>query len=223
MLNLRGFKGFATTYQDNSKEANTLLLYSAIHDTPLIRFQSNIKCPDGLLIPCGSVEWCLKSLGVVVPNYYPDWLSDHLYRKVWKEDSWPLYKVFIKPADRYKRFTGFVTTGTYRKKRKPPFWCSEIIGFKNEWRYYIANGKILCGEWYAGDGINTPQAPCLNLNIPADYCGAVDFGQLETGEIALIEAQHPFACGWYGSSDTNELYIQWLIDGWDFMLRNKYH
>jgi len=201
MLDLRGFTGFATLCGDNSKEASTILMYSMTHDIPLAKIPNKgIKCPDDL-IPCGSVEWCMKSLGEIdtTPNYYPDWLSSYFHRKIWQENKWPLQRVFIKPSDRDKRFTGFITSGTYRKKKKPPFWCSEIVHFENEWRYYIARGKILCGEWYFGDEINTPNAPTLNLNIPPDYCGAVDFGMLTTGELALVEANSSFACGWYGT------------------------
>lgn len=225
MLNLKQFKGFGIICGDNSREANRLLKYSLINDTPFkIIPNKGISCPEEY-VPCGSVEWCLQSLGrKVTPDYYPAWLSQHLHRKVWKEDKWLLEKVFIKPSDRYKRFTGFVTSGTYKKKKRPPFWCSEIVQFDNEWRYYISGGKILCGEWYWGDEINTPEAPELNIesgksldciDIPKDYYGAVDFGRLKSGELALVEANHPFACGWYGDKD--ELYFQWLVDGWEHM------
>ena len=219
MLNLKQFKGFSTISGDRSREANCLLIYSITHDIPVQRVRDrHTKCPEGF-VPVGSVEWCLNSLGRnITPNYYPEWLSDHLYRKVWQQTHWPLERVFIKPSDKDKRFTGFVTTGTYRKKKKPPFWCSNIVKFQNEWRYYISNGEVLCDGWYDGDEINTPDAPLLDIQIPLDYCGAVDFGLLTTGELALVEANHPFACGWYGT-DHGE-YFQWLVDGWEYMLNH---
>lgn len=219
MVNLKGYKGFCRVFGDHSYEANHLLIHSLINSYSVTSVMNRkIKCPDDF-VPCGSVEWCLLSLGrKVTPDYYPDWLSPYLYRKIWKEDTWPLMRVFIKPSDRYKRFTGFVTSGTYRKKKKPPYWCSELVHFTNEWRYYISNGEVLCGEWYAGDEINTPDAPDLNITIPPDYCGAVDFGTLNTGEIALVEANHPFACGMYGKRD--DLYFQWLVDGWEYIKKN---
>lgn len=151
------------------------------------------------------------------PDYYPKWLTSYLYRKVWKDDKWVLGKrFFVKPADKYKRFTGFVTYGTYAKKKKPPFWYSDIVSFTNEWRYYISNGKVLCGEWYWGE--KEQEAPKLLFDIPVTYSGALDFGILTTGEFALVESQHPFACGWYGKSIA--LYAQWLIDGWIYMKSN---
>lgn len=183
------------------KEEQVVISHCITHDIPYKICSMTDPVPDDM-IPCGTVEWCEKFLSKekTVPNYYPDFLKEHLFRKVWREDKWPLGKrVFIKPADRHKRFIGFCTTGGYRKKKRGPYWCSEIVKFTNEWRYYIADGKVLTGEWY--DGINqesTPEAPDLKINIPGDFCGALDFGFLSTGEFALIEANSPYACGWYG-------------------------
>lgn len=215
MLDLKGYTGFALMKGDNSLEAQRLSLYCLLNKVLLIRLDKKSRVPE-LYVPCGSVEWCLQSLDMeVTPDYYPDWLSNRLYRKVWKEDKWPLKKVFIKPSDKYKRFSGFCTTGTYKKKKKPPFWCSDIIEFTNEWRYYISNRKVLCSGWYWGDEVNTPDPPELTIWTPKGFCGAIDFGTLKTGEFALVEVNHPFACGWYGKDDEN--YFQWLIDGWLYM------
>lgn len=171
-------------------------------------------------IPCGTVEWVLGILGKnVIPDYYPDFLQNYLFRRVWKTEEWPLgKKVFIKPADRYKRFTGFITNGGYRKKKKPPYWCSDVVSFRDEWRYYIANGKVLAAGWYWGDEDKQPDPPKINIPFPSDYCGAVDFGMLETGEFALVEANHPFACGWYGTD--HKAYSIWLAEGWKWIKRN---
>lgn len=219
MLNMRRFKGFALIKNDRSSEADKLSLYCTLEKIPLIRVNKNEKCPVEY-VPCGGVEWCELTLGQhITPDYYPMWLvatNECLHRTVWREDKWPLgKKVFIKPSDRYKRFTGFVTTGTYKKKKKPPFYCSDIVKFINEWRYYISFGKVLVAEWYWGDEKNTPPAREFPYWIPQDYCGAIDFGMTDNGKFSLIEAQHPFACGWYGNK--TEIYAQWLIDGWYYM------
>lgn len=226
MINLKQYKGFCLLKGDYSIEAKKLGLFCTLGKIPLIRVEKNITCPIDY-VPCGSVEWCLFSLGkTLIPDYYPLWLSQYLYRKVWKEDKWPLgQKVFIKPSDVYKRFTGFETTGTYKKKKKGPFWCSEIVKFENEWRYYITNGKVICGEWYWGDEVNTPKAPDIShIHIPNEFCGTIDFGMMKVNGIipykfTLVEVHHPFACGWYG--DKTELYAQWLIDGWGSLLEGK--
>ena len=141
---------------------------------------------------------------------------------MWKADKWPMHqRVFIKPADRHKRFTGFVTAGMgYKGKKSPPYWCSDIVPpFTNEWRYYIANGKILTSGWYWGDEINTPDAPELNISFPEDYCGAIDFGEHKQfpGRFMLVEANEPYACGWYGDAEDRNSFTEWLIHGWHNM------
>lgn len=172
--------------------------------------------------PCGTVEWCLKVLGKnVEPDYYPSFLSNYLNRKVWRTSEWPVGKcIFIKPSDRYKRFTGFVTNGGYKKKQKGPYWCSDVVHFKNEWRYYISNGVVLTSGWYSGDEIKEPFPPELEIDLPKDYCGALDFGTTTElpGVLTLVEANHPFACGWYGRN--NKAYVKWLVDGWKFVKSN---
>jgi len=45
----------------------------------------------------------------------------------------------------------------------------------------------------------------------------VDFGSLLSGELALVEANHPFACGWYGPREQDHLYFGWLASGWKYM------
>ena len=173
--------------------------------------------PD--FIPCGGVDWCLEVLGRdVVPDYYPEFLSNYLHRKVWRSDEWPLgAKTFVKPSDRYKRFTGFVTNGGYRNKKRGPYWCSEVVKFENEWRYYVSHGKVLASGWYWGYEKGQPEAPRLTMPLPDDYCGALDFGTLvgHPETLALIEANHPFACGWYGKDP--RAYAKWIIDGWAYM------
>ena len=144
---------------------------------------------------------------------------------MWQEDKWPLRKVFIKPSDKYKRFTGFITNGYYKKKKKGPFWCSEIIDIVNEWRYYVSDGVLDIACWYWGDEANTPDPPLFPymnaaIDMPKDFCGAIDFGMTKDGKFVLIEVQHPFACGWYGTQEQVHHYLQWLINGWIYM-QNK--
>lgn len=209
--------GFAIQRNErSSKESLAISQYAIINKITCLLIDNPKDVPLGF-IPVGSVEWCLKILNKkVIPDYYPEFLRQYLYREVWQTNEWPLgKKVFIKPSDKYKRFTGFFTNGRYKGKKKGPYWCSEIVKFINEWRYYISNGKILTGEWYYGDEINTPDAPNLNIEIPTGYCGAIDFGMLEDGKLALVEVNHPFACGWYGKD--YKLYTEWLINGWEYM------
>ena len=214
-------RGIALLKGDTSIEAGKVTIHCNLRNIPIIRLNKNEPLPEQYT-PCGSIEWCLSLLEKkVVPDYYPEWLNAYLHRKVWYEVKWPLNTTcFIKPADTYKKFTGFVhEAGSYtKKKRNGTYWCSEVVKFINEWRYYVADGKVLCGKWYWGDEINTPDAPGLAIEIPKGYCGALDFGTLKDGKLVLVEAQHPFACGWYGSGlDDIELYFKWLDSGWKYM------
>jgi len=214
--------GIAFQYDDQSREAMAMFIVATVNEIPFKQFRNHKDVPEDY-IPSGSVEWCEKILGQkVTPDYYPEFLKDHLHREIWRTDEWPLgKKVFIKPSDHYKRFTGFVTNGGYKGKKRKPYICSGVLSFENEWRYYVANGKVLTGEWYCGDDINTPEAPQLNVEWPQNYCGAVDFGMTKDRTLALVEANHPFACGWYGKE--HELYFKWIIEGWEYMrsLYNK--
>ena len=201
------------------KEESAVLNYCILNRIPYKLCTRPEHRPEGF-IPCGTVDWCDLFLPKekTVPDYYPEFLKDHLHRKIWRTDKWPMMSgIFVKPADRHKRYNGFLSLGGFLKKKRGPHWCSDIVHFTNEWRYYVADGKVLAGEWYDGDDINTPDAPELNIDIPADYCGALDFGTLSTGEFALVEANCPYACGWYGKQ--NELYVEWLIKGWEYLTR----
>jgi len=221
MINLYNYKGFCAVHNDTSYEFKTVYHHCFLNNIPFIKVKNNQPCPNDY-IPTGSVEWCILSLNKsITPNYYPNWLSNHLYRKVWKSDKWILNKkLFVKPADKHKRFNGFCTHGTYSKKKKPPYWYSDIVHFSNEWRYYITKGKIICAHWYYGDEINTPDAPKLNIYIPNTFSGTLDFGTINNNTLALVEAHEPIGCGWYGRRD-DCTYLQWIIDGWIYMKQIK--
>jgi len=211
-------KGFYFEH-GNSHEVKALYLY-AIANNLEIKWYNKKEDFDFDYVPYGDVDWFLKlTKWNITPDYYPEFLSSYLHRKVWQEDKWPLKRVFIKPSDKYKRFTGKVTSGTYRGKKKGPFWCSDIVEFKNEWRYYIANGEVLDVKWYLGPD-EDKKAPILDIDWPKDYCGAVDFGEVDD-KILLIEAHHPFSMGWYGSITDNKKYGEWVVKGWEY-LRSKY-
>jgi len=192
-------------------------------------------------IPLGSVDWIEKILGKVIkPSYFPDFLKEHLYRKIWFTDTWPktIRPLFIKPADKHKKWAAkIIYSSGYQNKKPGPYCVSEVVRFRNEYRYYIANGKILSGWWYWGDsndkeqyqthsldtmkfierGVNPPDAPLLPNSIvwPTNYCGAVDFGELwSDGRITLIEANAPFSCGWYGEQTNFADYCEFLQAGW---------
>lgn len=213
-------KGFAIQKTHCDWEQKCLTFVSSYYQIPFKLVYNTKDIPDGW-IPSGTVPWVSEVLGeIITPDYFPTFLQSWVKRKIWKEDKWPLKKVFIKPADRHKRFTGFVTSGTYRGKKHGPYWCSEIVSFQNEWRYYIAYGKLIGAYWYWSVNDDPIDAPKLDISWPENWCGTADFGVLPSGNIELIECHPPFACGWYGKK--HEEYAEFLTLGWKWLKEKQY-
>ena len=205
------------------------MCYAAIMaQVPRVFVGPSARLPEGF-IPAGNVAWVQRHLGrPIPPEYVPPFLGSWLHRKVWTADQWPpapaggLPTVFVKPADRYKRFAGRLYGYAAGRHPKGPFWCSEPVAFINEWRYYVARGQVLAAHWYKGDEAATPAPPTLPIQWPGGWCGAADFGQLEDGRIALVEALHPFAWGLYCRTGEGSIYILWLSEGWDYLRSYTY-
>jgi hypothetical protein len=180
-------------------------------------------------VPIGSVEYCENVLGELglsrpVPDFYPNWLADRLWRlitsfRVTRDDVTLQGSAFLKSADGYKVYPGKV----YHDGHKIPrgrHLMSSLAQFVQEWRYYVAGGQVVASGWYDGSDDNEP-APGLSITWPAGFCGAVDFGSLSTGEIALVECHHGYACGWYG--DDPELFILWQIECSETLVESLSH
>ncbi len=90
------------------------------NDINFIIHNDNKKIEANKYIPVGGVKFCLKILNKnIQPNYYPEWLESYFHRKIFTEDKWIIgEKLFVKPNDVYKRFNGFITYGTYKKKKE---------------------------------------------------------------------------------------------------------
>ena len=174
-------------------------------------------------VPVGDVEFCenimrLQGIKVPTPDFYPRFLSQWFrreirYKRADEEWACSLRDQFIKPAGRYKSEPARILPALHPMPHG--FYAvSEVVTFVQEWRYYVSNGTVVAAGWYDGDNEDEP-APDLAIEWPAEFCGAVDFGRLDTGEIALVESHHPYACGWYGENDQSEVFLKWLIDGWE--------
>lgn len=174
----------------------------------------------------GSVEFVEQYIGQRTPNYYPSFLKDYFRRKIYHLESLEYLNinesVFIKPADRHKRFDARIASvfdkvePNTRSWQTGPYWASDIVYFQEEWRYYVADGKVLAAYWYLGEEKEI-DPPILNIDWPKDFCGAVDFGRLSTGEIALVENNLPYACGFYGPYSEGKIYGEWLEKGWKYL------
>lgn len=210
---------FAVQTSDrNTHEGQTILWYATMAKLERMMVGRATGVEKGW-VPVGRVPWVEEVLGgVEVPDYYPAFLEGWLHRKLWRQDDWPHHRCFVKPADRHKRFTGFVTRGGWKGRKRGPLWVSEIVAFVSEWRYYVAYGKVLAAKW--GSGVES-EPPALPIDWPPTYSGAVDFGLLDNGKVALIEANSPFSCGWYGSVTEGAVYAEWLALGWQYMLEKR--
>lgn len=172
---------------------------------------------DGDVV-AGSVKFvraALTSHGLTPPtqNPYPVELAPWLHRRVWRVAS--LGKalnlegpVFIRPANRWKVFTGFVADSpnpaqVHGVSRHEPVWCAEVVRFVSEWRAYVARGVVRFVGFakFGGDRSRTPDHDVIRAAVkayasaPSGY--AIDFGVLDTGETALVEANDGFSVGAY--------------------------
>lgn len=183
-------------------------------------FQKPSDVPEDF-IPAGTIDWVHEVLGAkLTPDYYPTWYAHMLHRKVWRADKWPMEPgLFVKPADLAKRFLPRITVGTYRGKKKGPYWVSEKVTFVNEWRYYFVNGQQVYAGWYDGNNDDEP-APVIYVHhspAPEGWCGVLDLGYLDNGLLSLVEAGEPYSVGWYGKLAEGEIYANFLSEGWKYM------
>ena len=176
-------------------------------------------------VPLGSVEWTEGLLGrYVCPDFFPEFLSQHIKREWHYTDIWPETRMFIKSSEQHKHWdSGFSDEIT---RRKGNFLVSEPVEWINEYRYYVADGRVLGAWWYWGRtsdknqihvGSDPPDAPELDVEWPEYYCGAVDFGELPDGTMSLVEANAPYACGWYGDQKDIEIFANFAEAGWRYI------
>ena len=173
MLNIKGFA--IQSFQKNmDKEETAVVTYAILNEIPYKLCHRFEDVPEGY-IPCGKVEWCEHFLPKerIVPNYFPDFLQDRLCRKVWRTDKWPLgQKVFIKPADRHKRYDGRFTTGTYSKKKSQQSLLPNASGVSgNTTGAGTTGGNTSYVSPTAPPAIPTPQPP-TNAASPSTSASA---------------------------------------------------
>lgn len=187
-------------------------------------------------IPIGSVEFCTKFLGLIgkdIPKHlsYPESLFPFLKRYISQE----LFEnvapgLFIKPVEQIKLFTGHVKGKTTESLpeglEKVLVWVSSCVNFLAEWRYYILHSEIVGYSRYddSDDEFAEPDITIINAAI-SDFDGApiayaLDFGLLDTGDIALVEVNDAWALGLYKWGNmTDEKYVEMIIARWDEITR----
>lgn len=178
---------------------------------------------------------------IPAPNDYPRSLAPFLHRRIWKSTLGEVARsvfegfgppVFVKPSARRKNFTGrvlglpsgFTQIGAVSRRQK--VWCSEVVSWISEFRIYVIDDEIVGVDHYAGD-----KAAHLDMRTVADALSAyrasgeapsaygIDFGVLETGECALVEANDGYALGAYEIAA--KPYTDLLIRRWQELLRTK--
>lgn len=180
-------------------------------------------------VPVGDVPFCQsvmarQGIACPKPDFYPTWLSHWMHRMWTIREQSRMYehnasgKWFVKSADEFKVYPSRILNPGNSWPSTGRFIVSEVVQFVQEWRYYVADGEVIATGWYDGNDEEEP-APELGIDWPAGFCGAVDFGRLSTGELALVESHPPFACGWYGEDP--ELFVLWLIAGWESLKKNS--
>lgn len=175
-------------------------------------------------VAIGSVDYCENVMAALwmprpKPDFYPGFLHGWMHRQ-WDRicvtgSEFLTCPMFVKSGNGYKVGVSAVQPEGYRLPRGIVYLASPVQ-FVQEWRYYVADGQVVTSGWYDGDNEDDP-APELGIAWPKSFCGAVDFGRLSTGEIALVESHHGYACGWYG--DDPELFLLWQIECWQDMER----
>lgn len=194
----------------------------AIYNQRLSEVIASKVCPIGH-IPIGDVPFCEAAIPHrkrmqldKIIDFYPMFLHRWRHRKIkliYVDKSTKLTEGFYKRATEWK--SDWPSQLVYKGGDIPNnfyYYWSEPVTFTQEWRYYIAEGKVITTGWYSGEDEDEP-APELNIPWHSHYNGAVDFGRLDDGRIALVEAHAPFACGWYG--DKHEDYVTWQILAWN--------
>lgn len=182
------------------------------------------ECPPDA-IPVGSVEFCEQSLPAETApiDFFPEFLRGHLHREVVgpRLIREPLPEPrFVKLATAWKSraFPSQVVAAGEWVPTDILFYSAEPVRFVQEWRYYVSDRAVLATGWYDGLDEEEPAPPLPRIDWPNGYCGAVDFGRLSTGQLALVEAHAPFAAGWYG--DDHSAYTMWLAEGWRYLQKN---
>lgn len=182
------------------------------------------------------------NIDIPPPNDYPESLVPFLHRRVWKttlgavERSTAMSlgeRVFVKPSARRKNFTGqvfsfqddFWRIGSVSRRQE--VWCSEVVSWRSEFRVYVIHDEIVAIDHYDGDAninidIETVEQALVAYRASGQAPSAygIDFGVLETGETALIEANDGYALGAYEIAA--KPYTDLLMTRWQELLSTRH-
>lgn len=210
------------------REELTVYEYCLRNDHRFLRVRNyaELKSIDEPVVPVGTVDFCEAVFGkTITPNYFPEFTRPLWRRKLWRTDHTPDVKCFVKPTDKYKRFSGSAFDPIIEADLGP-IWCSEMLDLSNyvEVRCYVANGEIVKNSGYkyldknelTGQDVFDVSDLYELIEIPDNWCGTVDLAiDFFDKTYTLIECHHPFAVGWYGDSAKD--FVTFLIEGNSFV------
>lgn len=220
------------------REILSIVSQCTLNNIPFIVIESSIgkKFEDEHVV-VGSVEFVESALGhSFKPDYHPEWIKSMVKRKTWSCKKWPdgWNPCFIKPLDRYKLFDGTISTNWEHVNRKSKeLFCQEIVSVYNEWRLYVINGEIKTHAQYFISEFdfsektvnfgNNKEVPLsddflshVQSLIPSGWHGVIDLMETNYG-LELCECHHPYAIGWYGDSSENKIYLDFIIQGYEYL------
>lgn len=191
---------------------------------------------DGLVDACpvGSVEFVAAwadLVGATLPAHmtYPECLRRYEFmRRELREGRFSdaVWLEFVKPRHRVKEFTGALVYDLEPGEQiaaETEVWISEPVVFRSEWRFYILAGRIVGAGRY-DDGEEDAIEPHLAIvelaveemkaagEAPEGY--ALDFGVLDDGRTALVEANDGWALGYYKGTCSQRDYASLLWSRW---------
>lgn len=135
-------------------------------------------------------------------------------------------RLFIKPAEAHKRFTGFVHapgSGSFAfngASSQTAVWCASPVEFGAEFRAYVTHGEVV-GACRYDDGTADEEAPLAEARAIVDAMRAagsliagfsVDLGRIGDAW-ALVECNDGFALGLYPGFSPRS-YAELLVARW---------
>ena len=213
-------------------------------DAKPARMEDILSLPRSGWMPVGTVNFCRAAMahqGLWEPlvSTYPEALRPFLRRHIWTGKALQVraseQRFFVKPLD-HKVFTGFVWPDggfdQYQFMSQPddlPVWCSDVVSFVSEWRYYVCEGVIV-GSGRYDDGPDDAPMPDMEVvdamlnaykpEAPAGY--SMDVGVLDSGETALVEINDGWgSLGLYKGSCSPRDYLRLLEARWTEINRRE--
>mgnify|MGYP003952482301 CR=1 FL=1 len=205
---------------------------------------------SGSTLPVGSVEYVRRAMELAripePPNIsYAPGCERFLGRQVHRRRASEVTtRQFIKPTAT-KTFTGFVfdpalpdealcehdreQLAVFRQlDPNEVIWCSEVVNFVSEWRYYVLEGEVIGMARYDPGEEAAPRpsasfvAKCVRA-LALDHPYALDIGVTSDAQTRLVEINDAWAIGLYRRAMPNQTYYRFLRTRWEQLLQQRVH